>query len=150
MKRYLLALLALLSLAGPGLAERKFPDKFRQELQDITSFRTIYRAKDVPWRVRGSMGPSGDLADPGGQWEEREITGPVALPTRRLIWAATNGHLYVVHYESIHVFGGRRTHEFHVVILAMDLEPELDWFWRGIQPKGMSALLGAIDGKPAE
>ncbi len=77
--------------------------------------------------------------------KEREATDFVTddkLPSKRLIWAATDGERYVVHYER-----GGRAHSFHVLVATLttaDTNPRVVWRGVGSHLKDYSAFLAAL------
>jgi len=135
-------LLSLFVLVASAAEPPRFDDKIRAELRDTAKFHALTKASDLPEAVRKVCGPgTGAMADPGGKWEPTDDIADPTLPAKRLIWAATDGRLYVVHYET-----GGYAHLFHVAIIRTEA-PQTAWIWQSVQPKGMPTLLETIAGK---
>jgi hypothetical protein len=73
----------------------------RRILQDKSRFHEIHSTTNLPAQVVSFCADeNGRMADPGKKWEVSDFITDATLPRRRLIWAATDGEYYVVHYES--------------------------------------------------
>jgi hypothetical protein len=76
------------------------------------------------------------------KWQPTDFITDDKLPSKRLIWAATDGERYVVHYER-----GGRGHSFHVLVATLtteDTNPKVVWRGVGIHLKDYSAFLAAL------
>ena len=82
----------------------RLPPEYRRALQDVTRFREIRAVRNLPPVVVSLCADDkGKIAEPGQKWEATDFITDDKLPSKRLIWAATDGERYVVHYER----GGR-------------------------------------------
>jgi hypothetical protein len=111
MKR--LAFIVLVMLLGRS-AMFGDPTELRPEdrriLQDRAHFHEIHSTTNLPAQVVSLCADqNGKIAEPGKKWEATDYITDATLPRRRLIWAATDGDYYVVHYES-----GGYAHSYHV------------------------------------
>src|SRR5690242_18499919 len=73
------------------------------------------------------------------KWEFTDVITDDKLPTKRLIWAVTDGEYHVVHYES-----GGYAHSFHVLVAKLkagDSKPSFVWHAAGRQLKDFRAFL---------
>jgi hypothetical protein len=82
------------------------------------------------------------IADPGKSWEATDAITDASLPMRRLIWAVTDGNIYVVHYER-----GGRGHSFHFLVVTLGKDdPKSTNIWRGVgmPARNFAAFLDAL------
>ena len=78
----------------------------------------------------------------GEKWEAADVISDPTLPRKRLIWGATDGENYVVHYER-----GGRAHSFHVLVASFkkgDTKPKQTWRGIGDRLKDYAAFLDAL------
>src|ERR1035437_7906062 len=124
MKRISLYMLLAVAIQGFCFADvTKLPADDQKVLRDVSRFREIHAATNLPPAVFAFCADgSGRLAEPGQKWEATDIITDAKLPTKRLIWAFTDGDFYVVHYER-----GGRGHSFHVLVARLK-EPKLVWY----------------------
>jgi len=120
----------------------KLPADYRKALQDSSRFHEVRSTNLPPAVVALCADDRGRLAEPEQKWEATDVITDSSLPRRRLIWAATDGEYYVVHYE-----GGGRGHSFHVLITTFtkrDTKPRDAWRGVGDRLKNFSAFLRAL------
>src|SRR5215510_11667943 len=87
----------------------------RRRLERPGAFHEVHAVTDLPAAVVALCADgNGRLAEPGARWEVGDYISDPALPRKRLIWAATDGTYYVVHYEI-----GGRAHSFLVLVATM-------------------------------
>ena len=93
----------------------KLSTEHRKILEDALRFHVILSTANLPSAiVKLCAGDDGKIAEPGQKWQVGCVVTEPSLPIRRLIWAATDGEYYVVHYER-----GGIAHSFHVVIATL-------------------------------
>src|SRR6185295_8430855 len=121
----------------------KLPAENRKALQDATRFHEVFLTKELPLGIVALCTDGGDrMAEPGQKWQVTDVIMEPSLPIRRLIWAATDGEYYVVHYER-----GGIAHSFHVMIATITKEnskPKLVWRGAGERLKDYRAFLDAM------
>jgi hypothetical protein len=124
----------------------KLPADDQKVLRDVSRFREIHAATNLPPSVFALCADSaGRLAEPGQKWEATDAIMDDKLPTKRLVWAVTDGDYYVVHYER-----GGRGHSFHVLVVRLQVgESKPSFVWRGVggQLKDFKAFLDAVANK---
>ncbi len=134
---------ALAVLTGCSAEVTKLPAGQRKMLQDSSRFHEIRATADLPPSVVALCADNhGKLADPGQKWEATDVIMDDTLSRKRLVWAATDGEHYVVHYES-----GGRGHGFHVLVATFkngDAMPTEIWHGVGGQLQDYAAFLGAL------
>jgi hypothetical protein len=67
----------------------------------------------------------GNPADPGQPWQETDVVMNRKLRSTRLVWGASNGDSYVIHYER-----GGIAHGYHVLVATWkkgDREAKVAW-----------------------
>jgi hypothetical protein len=138
---YLLVIMALPLLGHADIT--KLPIDDQKVLSDGSRFHEIHAATNLPATVFALCADlNGRLAEPGQRWEVSDFITDDKLPTKRLIWAVTNGDYYVVHYER-----GGYTHTFHMLVAKLkvgDGKPSLVWRGVGGQMKDFKAFLDAV------
>lgn len=144
MTRLAYCLVAVMALQSYCLAEvTKLPADDQKVLRDVSRFHQIVAATNLPPTVLSlCVDGSGRLAEPGQKWEATDLIMDDRLPTKRLIWAVTDGNYYVVHYER-----GGRGHSFHVLVAKLktgDSKPSFVWRGVGAQLKDFRAFLDAV------
>jgi len=112
--------------------------------KDSSRFHEIHTTTNLPPTIVALCADdSGRLAEPGQKWEATDVITDAALPRKRLIWAATDGEHYVVHYER-----GGRAHSFHVLVTTFKKEnyakPKDRWRGVGDKLKDFPAFLDAL------
>ena len=121
----------------------KLPADDQKVLRDISRFHQISAATNLPPIVFAlCVDRNGRLADQGQRWEVTDAITDNTLPTKRFIWAVTDGDYYVVHYER-----GGRGHSFHVLVAKLKVgESKSSFSWRGVgRPlKDYKAFLAAL------
>jgi hypothetical protein len=143
----ILILLVLAVMVGQSVS---FGDvtKLRPEdprvLQDPSRFHEIHSATNLPPQVVSLCADhNGRLAEPGKKWLPTDVITDDSLPRRRLIWAASDGQFYVVHYEQ-----GGYAHSYHVLVAKFNREDsKAEPLWRGAgKPlKDYKAFLTALE-----
>ena len=134
----------LVALAVYGVCRAdvaKLPADAEKALRDVSRFHEIHSTAKLPAAVFALCADgNGRLAEPGQKWEATDVITDEKLPTKRLIWAFTDGELYVVHYER-----GGYGHSFHILVARLK-EPKLVWYGTGIASalKDYSAFLEAL------
>ena len=115
----------------------------QKRLQESNRFHEIHAVTDLPPKVVPLCADeNGRLAEPGEKWEATDVIGDSRLPRKRLIWAATDGEYYVVHYER-----GGYAHSFHVLVVAIgngDGAPKVVWRGVGEELKDLTAFRAAL------
>jgi hypothetical protein len=108
----------------------KLSPEVRAALQVPSTFREVHSIKDLPTSVVALCADqNGKLANPGMKWEATDFIRDSTLPRKRLIWAVTNNHYYVVHYER-----GGIVHSFHYLIAIVGKDTAKS-VWRGVGDK---------------
>jgi hypothetical protein len=112
----------------------------RKVLQDSSRFHEIHSTGDLPLAIVALCG--GKLAEPGQNWNATDAITDPTLPAKRLIWAATGGDYYVVHYER-----GGIAHTFHVLVAKLkkgEPKPKVVWSTVGGPFKDYAGFLDAL------
>jgi len=121
----------------------KLSTQLRKALQDSSRFHEVRTTTNLPSAMIALCADdSGKLAEPGQKWEATDVISDPTLPRKRLIWGATDGENYVVHYER-----GGRAHSFHVLVASFkkgDTKPKQTWRGIGDRLKDYSAFLDAL------
>jgi hypothetical protein len=137
----LLTLAATQAVCCAGVTKLRAED--RKVLEDAARFREVHTSTNLPALVRLFCADgNGRLAEPGQKWQVTDVIKDKALPRKRLIWAATEGGLYVVHYES-----GGIGHGYHVLVARLkqqDTKAEVVWHAVGKRLKDYRAFLDAL------
>ena len=106
----------------------------RRALQDSARFHEVRATANLPSAVVTLCADdNGKLAEPGQEWEATDVIIDSKLPRKRLIWAATDGEYFVIHYER-----GGIDHSFHILIARLkpgDTTPKIVWRCVGGQLK---------------
>lgn len=144
MKRISLYLILVVAMQTFCFADvTKLPDYVQKMLRDVSRFREIHAATNLPPEVFALCADSGGrLAEPGQKWEISDVITDETLPRKRLIWAVTDGDYYVVHYER-----GGYALSFHVLVAKLrNADSKPSFMWRGIgeQLKDYRAFLDAV------
>ena len=145
MSRIDLVLLLVVAVQGFLYADvTKLSIEDRKALQDSSRFHEVYATTKLPSPVvKFCADDNGRIAEPGQNWEPTDVIMDSKLPRKRLIWAATDGEYFVVHYER-----GGIDHSFHVLIAELkhgDTNPRVVWRGVGRQLKNYKAFLAALD-----
>jgi hypothetical protein len=123
----------------------KLPADDQKALRDVSRFREIHAATNLPPSIFAlCVDHKGRLAESGQKWEMTDVITDDKLPTRRLVWAVTDGEYYVVHYER-----GGYAHSFHVLVARLkagDSKPGFVWRGVGGHLKDFGAFLDALAG----
>lgn len=101
----------------------RLPVEDRSVLQDPSRFHEVHSTSQLPAAVVALCG--NELAEPGGKWNATDSITDPTLPGKRLIWAATSGQYFVVHYER-----GGIAHSYHVLVARLasgDTNPKVIW-----------------------
>jgi hypothetical protein len=121
----------------------KLPNERRNALQDVSRFREAHAVTNLPPQVLALCADgNGRLAGPGQAWQATDVITNDKLPDKRLIWAATGGEYWVVHYER-----GGRGHSYHAVVVQLrrgDAKPSFVWRGVGERLKDYQAFLAAV------
>ncbi|MGH7952840.1 MAG: hypothetical protein ACREFE_13110 [Limisphaerales bacterium] len=144
MSRIILCLLASMAFQTICHADvTKLPADIQKSLRDVSRFHEIHVATNLPPAIFALCADyKGRLAEPGQKWEVTDVITDDKLPTKRLIWAVTDGDYYVVHYER-----GGYAHSFHFLVAKLKVsESKSSFIWRGVggQLKDYSAFLEAL------
>lgn len=117
----------------------------RRALENAPQFQEVHATTKLPPQVLAFCADGhGRIAEPGQKWQHTDVVRDDTLAGKRLIWGASGGGLYVVHYES-----GGRGHAYHVLVARFkqgDRKAEVVWHAVGGQLKDFRALLAAIRG----
>lgn len=115
----------------------------RKSLQDTSRYHEFYTTNNLPSQITSLIADGhGRIAQPGQKWEVTDVIMDRTLPRKRLIWAAVNDDLYVVHYE-----GGGIGHSYHVLIAKCkqgDKEAKIVWHGVGGPIKDYADFLRAL------
>ena len=144
MKCISLFILATMAIQSFCLADvTKLPADDQKVLREVSRFHAIHGATNLPPVVFALCADSrGRLAEPGQKWQVTDAITDDKLPTKRLLWAVTDGDYYVVHYER-----GGRGHSFHVLVTKLKVgKSKPSFVWRGVggQLKDFRAFLDAV------
>ena len=144
MTRLVHCLMAIMALQNFCHADvTKLPADDQKRLRDVSRFHEVHAATNLPPTVFALCADgSGRLAEPGQKWEVTDVITDDKLPTKRLIWAVTDGDYYVVHYER-----GGYAHSFHFLVVKLkegDGKPSLVWRGVGGQIEDFRAFLDAV------
>jgi hypothetical protein len=147
MKRLGLIVLFTLTMQTASPADvTKLAEQNRKALQDATRFHEVLVTKELPADIVAlCTGGTDRMADPGEKWRVTDVIMEPSLPIRRLIWAATDGEYYVVHYER-----GGIAHSFHIMIAKVakkNAQLKLIWRGAGARLKDYAAFLDALRGE---
>jgi hypothetical protein len=118
--------------------------ELRKALQDSSRFHEVHATTKLPpLVVKLCADENGRIAEPGQNWQATDVVIDNKLSWKRLIWAATDGEYFVVHYER-----GGIDHSFHILIAKLkhgNTNPRV--LWRGVdgQLKDYKAFLSALD-----
>ena len=136
-------LLVLASFWSANADITKLPTERRNALQDVSHFREAHAVTNLPPLVLALCADSnGRLAGPGQTWQATDVITNDKLPRERLIWAATDGEYWVVHYER-----GGRGHSYYVVVVQLrrgDTKPSFVWRGVGERLKDFPTFLAAV------
>ena len=135
----------LFAIAIPGFCSAdvtKLSTEDRRALQDSSRFHEVHSTADLTSAIVALCEDNGRLAEPGQKWNATDVITDPTLPGKRLIWAATSGEYYVVHYER-----GGIAHTFHILVTKLaknDAKPKV--VCRGIAGplKDYAAFLDAL------
>lgn len=144
MTRIILYFLLVLAMQTFCFADvTKLPDDVQKDLRDVSRFREIDAAMNLPPAVFVLCADSsGRLAEPGQKWEISDVITDEKLPRKRLIWSVTDSDYYIVHYER-----GGYAHSFHVLVAKLkDGDNKPSFVWRGVgeQLQDYKAFLDAV------
>lgn len=116
MKRLALLFLAIVTSQAFCYADvTKLPADDQKVLSDASRFRELHSVTNLPPAIFARCADhKGRLAEPGQKWKVTDVITDDKLPTKRLIWAVTDGEYYVVHYEC-----GGYAHSFHVLVAKL-------------------------------
>jgi hypothetical protein len=144
MKRLLLCWSVMMALGDSSRADvAKLPVEDQKALRDEARFHEIHAATNLPAAVFALCADvKGRLAEPEQNWEATDVITDDKLPTKRLIWAVTDGNYYVVHYER-----GGYARSFHVLVAKWkqgDGKPSLVWRHVGGRINDFKTFLDAL------
>ena len=121
----------------------RLPTEQRLALSHASQFHELHAVAELPRSIfKLCADDKGRLAEPGQKWQPTDVASDDSLARKRLIWAATNGDYYVVHYES-----GGIAHGYHVLVAKLQRNEQAPTFWWhaiGKPLKDFSAFSGAI------
>ncbi len=122
----------------------KLSAEHRKALQDSKRFHEVRTTTNLPPAVVAFCADdNGRLAEPGQNWEPTDAIIDSKLPRKRLIWAATDGEYFVIHYER-----GGIAHSFHILIAELkpgNINSRVIWHGVGRELKNYKAFLVALD-----
>jgi hypothetical protein len=121
-------------------AVTRLPVEARRVLQDASRFHEVHSISELPAAVVALCGS--ELAEPGGKWNATDSITDPTLPGKRLIWAATGGEYFVMHYER-----GGIAHSYHILIATLakgDTNPKVIWRAVGGPFKDYAAFVDAL------
>jgi predicted mannosyl-3-phosphoglycerate phosphatase (HAD superfamily) len=122
----------------------KLSTEHRKALQDSSRFHEVRASTNLPPAVVALCADDKrKLAEPRQKWEATDTITDDTLPRKRLIWAATDGKHYVVHYER-----GGRGHSFHILVATYksgDSKAKVVWRGVGDQLKDYNTFLAALE-----
>jgi hypothetical protein len=144
MTRIAYSLLAVMMLQSACYADvTKLPAADRRALREISRFHRISSTMKLPRGVFALCADrKGRLAEPAQKLEATDVITDEKLPTKRLIWAVSDGDYYVVHYER-----GGYAHSFHVLVARLPgggSKPSFVWRGVGGRLKDFRAFLDAL------
>lgn len=123
----------------------KLPPEQRKVLDNSSRFGMIHTALKLPASVVAlCVDENGRLAEPGAKWQPTDYITDSSLPGQRLIWAATDGEYYVVHYER-----GGYARSFHIMVVVLgDGQQRVRTVWRSVgnKLKDYNAFVAALRG----
>ena len=141
-----IGLYILLAVVPPSLCfagVTKLPAEDQKALRDVSRFHEVHTATNLPPTIVALCADrKGRLGEPGQKWEVTDVITDDKLPTKRLIWAVTDGDYFVVHYER-----GGYAHSFHFLVARLKAgESKPIFIWRGVggQVKDYSGFLEAL------
>jgi len=137
---YVLFALAIQSLSCADVT--KLPAEDRRVLQDSWRFHEVHSTSNLPPAVVALCAEDGRLAEPGQKWNATDVITDATLPGKRLIWAATGGDYYVVHYER-----GGLAHSYYILVAKLTntpAKPKLVWSAMGGPFNNYAAFLDAL------
>jgi hypothetical protein len=146
MKLIAILLLATVATSSICYAEvTKLTSDTRRALEDAGRFHEIRTTTNLPSQVVSICADGeGRIAEPGQKWEPGDVIWDKTLPQKRLIWAAADGDLYVVHYES-----GGRGHGYHILVATHRRgDKKATIIWHGVLAKPLkdyAAFLEALE-----
>jgi hypothetical protein len=119
MKHSFIVLLFVLALPSFALADAaKIPADLKKVLADVSRFREIHSSTNLPPAlVALCADKNGRFAEPGQAFNATDSIMDTSVPGSRLVWAATDGEYYVVHFER-----GGIAHTFELLVATMDPE----------------------------
>jgi hypothetical protein len=95
-------------------------------LGEVKHFHSVYTKTNLPPAIVVLCADQkGRLAEPQQKWQVTDVILDDTLPFNRLIWAATDGEKYVVHYEC-----GGIGHSFRILVAILkrgDSKPTVLW-----------------------
>src|SRR5689334_1918374 len=114
-KLILCSLTALLIHTNCSADITKLPAEHKKAMQDVSRFREVQGVTGLPPTIVALCADhNGKIAEPGQKWQVTDVASDDTLPSKRLVWAVTDGGYYVVHYES-----GGIAHAFHVLVVKL-------------------------------
>jgi hypothetical protein len=126
MKRFSFCIVFTAALGSLCFADvANLPAEDRKALQDSSRFHEVHSTSDLPAAIIALCTEDRRLAEPGQKWNATDAIMDPTLPGKRLIWAATGGEYYVVHYER-----GGIAHTFHILVAKLtknDAKPKVVW-----------------------
>jgi hypothetical protein len=124
----------------------KLPADDQKVLRDVSRFHEINAVTNLPACIFALRADdNGRLAEPGQEWQVGCVVTDDTLAFRRMIWAVTDGELYVVHYEQ----GGYAYNVQFIVakLKAGKSKPSFIWhgtIWSGKPVEDYPAFLKAL------
>ena len=127
-----LIFIILLVLADVCHAAPKLSASDRARLLEERTFHLLPPSTPLPAAAASFCSDAnGRLAMPGARWAPTDVLSQGgALPSRRLIWAASNQRFLVIHYEQ-----GGFAHTYGVVVLGISSDgTAYELAWRVFSP----------------
>src|SRR5436190_1759673 len=108
---WLVLLIAIAFLANPSWGRvEHLSDSVRTALQSKSQFRPLKSVQDIPQSVvMLFVDHNGRVADVSAPWNATDTVSKDSPPSKRLIWAQTDGARFVVHYER-----GGLSHSYYI------------------------------------
>ena len=104
----------------------KLPEAVHKYLGDSRRLHQVLATTNLPPNIVALCADaSGRLANPDQRWEATDFIIDASLPRSRLIWAATSGDHYILHYER-----GGRARQCCLVVASLkkgETQPEIVW-----------------------
>ena len=119
----------------------KLPEAVHKSLGDSQRLHQVLATTNLPPTIVALCADaSGRLASPDQRWEATDVITDASLPRNLLVWAATSGDHYVLHYER-----GGRAKQFCLVVVSLkkgETQPKIVWSAVGGRSLNYAEYLG--------